>query len=389
MTISIVTENIQKKTILFLGTQIARAGAQNVLLNQAAWFDKQGYSVTVVFFYDKQDLLEEWRKKYTFPILNLNAWRAIGSQSGNVFRLLVGISKLYKLMKQEKFDVVETFTPHSNIIGLPIAFFARIPLRIGTHHGKIENAPRWIPRLHGIIINSKFVSKLVVVSSQVRNMAIEDERINSGKVQVIHNGIIIPKLLSNISEIRQQLRSELEIDNNANIVITLGRIVIQKGHRYLVEAIPIVLEKHPNTVFAIAGEGELLQEVKAKADDLGINEHLKFLGNRENVKDLLIGADVFVLSSLWEGLPIAMLEAMVYETPIVVTKVEGILDIIEHNKHGITAEPKDKLALANGIIYMLDNPREAELMGKKARKLVSSEHSVDIMCGKYEKLFLG
>jgi glycosyltransferase involved in cell wall biosynthesis len=148
------------------------------------------------------------------------------------------------------------------------------------------------------------------------------------------------------------------------------------------------MEKFPRAIFAVAGAGYLLDALLKKSRDLGIANSVHFLGIRNDVPDLLIAADVFALPSLWEGMPIAMLEAMAYGTPVIASHVEGVEDIIENEINGLVIQPKDTAALTRGILRLLENPGEAARFGTAGKKLISARHSIDYMCTKYEELFL-
>jgi glycosyltransferase involved in cell wall biosynthesis len=148
------------------------------------------------------------------------------------------------------------------------------------------------------------------------------------------------------------------------------------------------LEKFPGAIFAIAGEGYLLGSLLKKTRELGITKSVHFLGIRNDVPELLIASDVFALPSLWEGMPIAMLEAMAYGTPVIATQVEGVEDVIKNEINGLAIPPKDTVALAKGILRLLENPDEAARFGNAGKKLIGSRHSVDYMCAEYEELFL-
>ncbi len=117
---------------------------------------------------------------------------------------------------------------------------------------------------------------------------------------------------------------ELGLHPDGLLVLSVGRLTEQKGHIYLLEAIPGIIEQFPSTVFAIAGDGPLRAELEARAERLGISKSVHFLGMRSDVPALLQMAHIFALPSLWEGLPIALLEAMAAGLPVVATRVEGV-----------------------------------------------------------------
>ena len=235
-------------SILFLGTQMAVGGAQKVLLSQAQWFQERGYRVTVAFFYDKEHLKDIWSTQYPFPVIDLRA-RHPGAHRGSILGLLKGLLNLWRLLRRTPFDVIETFTPHSNLLGLPIAFLARVPRRVGSHHGKIEDISHLMERLHGKMVNSTVVSSLVTVSKRVSRLATQIEGAHPKKITLILNGIEIPSRTTFDQDNVQLVRREIGIEESGHLVISVGRLTSQKGHANLLDAVPEVLQRFPKTIF--------------------------------------------------------------------------------------------------------------------------------------------
>jgi len=380
--------NQSKNKILFLGTQMAVGGAQQVLFSQASWFHKRGYSVSVAFFYDKENLNTQWDEKYPYPIIDLQAWQKGKNVIANIFSLFFGMIRLWKLFHREKISIVETFTPDSNMLGLLIARLAGVPVRIATHHGVIEGRPHFLMRLHGWMVNQNFANLLVAVSERVQQIAIEDDGIMPEKVKVILNGIEPLKPALPSSEIRKQLQTEVQVPPFQFIVLSVGRVTAQKGQIYLLRAIPDILECFPDTVFLIAGEGPLRKHLQAEAVKMGVDQYIHFLGTRSDIPDLLSVADLFVMPSLSEGMPIALLEAMDMSVPVVVSNLEQISAFVTHKQHGLLVEPKDVSALTNSIVLMLDDKPLREKLGSAGQALVRESYTLDRMCQQYEQLFI-
>ena len=135
-------------------------GAQRALLRLARWFHEHGYVVKVVFFYDKDGLFEDWQQSYPFELVNLNAWSRSKKGLSKFIDLPQGLIKLYRLMRRGEFSYVITYTHHSNLLALPIAWFAGIPVRLAAHRGRIYGFPRWQERLHTWMVNAGIASAL-------------------------------------------------------------------------------------------------------------------------------------------------------------------------------------------------------------------------------------
>ncbi|TAK11328.1 MAG: glycosyltransferase [Anaerolineae bacterium] len=378
-------ETDKKPAILLLGSQMARAGAQEVLLTQARWFQQQGYPVTAAFFYDRDGLAATWQAREPFPVINLNAWGYRIPLRRKLPRLGPGLLRLWRILRIEKIQIIETFTPDSNLMGLPLAWLAGVRARVATHHGYIEGTGKLERWLHGRLVNSGIARRLVAVSAQVAEQAVNEEGVRKARVRVIENGI--QPLPPSTPAARAELRQELGIAEKELLVLTVARFKIQKGYTYLMDAIPQAMTACPQAVFAFAGDGPLRAEMQVKAKTLGIEQNVRFLGVREDVPALLGAADVYVMPSLWEGLPIALLEAMSLGLPCVVTAVEGVRDILRDGENGRLVAPEDAAGLAKAMVETLNDPTGRARMGAAAQALFAQKYTVARMCGEYEAVF--
>ena len=369
-------------SIFLLGSQIATGGSQNNLLRQATWFTQRGYFVTVAFLYDKEKLLPSWSSTYPFQIHDLG----FASPQANVFIqaacFLRGVFRLFRLIRGRRYVAIESFTHHANLIGLPVAWVAGIPNRIGSHRGKIEGFPPFLERLHAIMINSPIATRLVVVAERVREDALT-EGVHARRIIKIANGIDIPRV-DPVDVLR--VRNELRESGNDIFLLSVGRLRYQKGHDILLEAMPRVLEEFPNVVLLIAGEGVLRQELQAEAVKLNITERVKFLGVRNDIPLLISFSDLFLFPSRFEGMPNALLEAMGYGLPVVATSVQGVDEIIRDGENGIIVPMDDPKAVSDAILRLLHNPDERQRLGKAAQETIDKGYTLDTMCSQFEKL---
>jgi glycosyltransferase involved in cell wall biosynthesis len=373
--------------ILLLGSQMATGGAQRVLLDQGRWFHAQQHIVYAAFFYDREGLYDQYRGECAFPVIDLRAWQP-GSGIANLFHLAGGLIRLFRLIRKERFQVIETFTHHANILGLPVAWLARLPVRVAGHHGRIEQLQAWITQLHSRVINSRITSAMVAVSNRVKKFSIEEEGISPEKIVVIPNGHASRSPTQSADDMRARYRKEIGHDDDGILVLSVGRLAEQKGHIYLLEAIPAIVKQFPKTVFAIAGDGLQRAELEARSEQLGISQSVRFLGTRSDVPELLQMADIFVLPSLWEGFPIALLEAMEAGLPVIATRVEGVEEIIVDGSNGLLLPPGDPEALQFALQRMLAQPDLRVNLGTAGKTLVQGTFRLDQMGRKYESLFL-
>jgi glycosyltransferase involved in cell wall biosynthesis len=371
--------------ILFLGTQMEVAGAQKMLLSQAKWFQQRGYQVQAVFFYDKQGLANDWQAKHNFPIIELGAWRYKGFFLANYLRAFWGMMRLWSLMWRNV-DVMESYTPHSNVLGMLAAKLAGVPIRIATHHGYIEASSNLLARVHGWMINAGFASRMVAVSGQVRDFALEKESVKPERILVIENGIDDPiqRILS--KQERDELRTEIGVSKDEMLCLTTGRLTIQKGHTILLKAIAQHSKQFENVLFAFAGDGLQRKNLENEIRNLGIEKHIHFLGIRNDIGNLLQAADLFVQPSLWEGLSLAMLEALFAQSTVLATKVEGVVDVITDGETGILVEAGNPAALGEAIVRLLDDAKLRKKLARNGQAHARRHYSIDRMCEEYEAL---
>src|SRR5215207_3777902 len=369
-------------SILLIGTQMAIGGAQRGLLDQARWFKSQGCDVTVAFFYDKENLHEKWRQTVDFPIRNLHSYEPGAGFIRQAWKLIAGLWRLWILLRREKFDVVETFTHDSNVLGLPLAWLARVPVRIATHRGKIEAFPRWRQSLHSLLINIGVAHTLVAVSEQTGAQAIE-EGVRANKINVIPNGVTP---LDTLSINRSEARRSLGLNEENIFLLSVGRLTNQKGHEYFIQAISQVVRHFPHVRAGICGDGPLRTQLESQISKLGLSDSVKLLGAWDDISSILASADIFVLPSLWEGLSRALMEAMAAGIPVIATSVDGINNLVTNDVHGLLVPAEDPERLGNSILQLLRDPEMMKRIGSAGRAHVLQIHSTDDMCKKYYQL---
>jgi glycosyltransferase involved in cell wall biosynthesis len=369
-------------SILFFGTQMAIGGAQNVLLAQARWFHRHGYRVSVVFLYDKENLHEPWQSGSDFPIHNLNAFSQKKNLFINIVSLMRGLFSLWKFIQEEEINVIETFTHDSNIFALFIAYLSNIPVRIATHHGVSDSFLPLYLKIHSWLINLNIANVLVAVSEGAKQQAIK-EGVQADRILVIRNGI---EPVSFEGRSRHDLRKEAGLRDDEFYLLSVGRLVYQKAHTILLQAMPQVLKKFPGAKLGICGDGILRSDLQSQIKELHLIDSVFLLGKWDSVTEFLKMADLFVLPSRWEGLPIALLEAMSAGLPIVATRVEGVDEVVKHGEHGLLVSVENVDGLAEAILQLLGNSQLRSAMAMAAKAYVLEHYTEDLMCEQYLKV---
>ena len=375
--------------ILLLNTQMEPAGAQKALLELARGLQSRGHSVTIATMYDKANYIPVFQERYGLDIINLQM-KQPGERNplAKALRLVRGIWRLYRLMRQHKIQIVQTFSHYSNILGPVIAWLARVPVRLSSQRMSLKGSPGWLLQLDRRVANSSLICKMVSVSQGTRRFSIQEQGIKAEKIITIHNGIDLDRFSPAVSpDILNGLRQELGLTDIHPIIITVARLHPQKGHRFLVEIIPQILNVAPQAQFLFVGEGGLQSELQTLVSQAGLDDTVHFLGVRQDIPKLLALSDLFVLPSLWEGLPNSVLEAMAVGVPVVATNVDGCPEVILDGETGILVPPSDPGALAKAICRLLQNEALRASMTGAARARVASVFSQDANISAYVDLY--
>jgi glycosyltransferase involved in cell wall biosynthesis len=261
--------------------------------------------------------------------------------------------------------------PLSCKYALVAAVLAGIRAVVATTHLFVELPYTLSQRLQQHLL-AQLIDRSVAVSTAVAVQLRQSFLIPNKKMQMIHNGIDTTRFTGQRNlELRRQLCGEY----NRPIVLTPARLDKQKGHAYLLQAAAML----PNVTFVLAGDGPERASLHAKAHALGLDKRVIFLGHRNDIGDLLMACDVCVLPSLYEGLPISLLEAMAANTPVIATAVGGTPELITHNNTGLLVKPGNVAALAQAITTLLAEPQRAQQYAKAARGRVEGLFSATSM----------
>jgi glycosyltransferase involved in cell wall biosynthesis len=256
---------------------------------------------------------------------------------------------------------------------LLLARLARVPVVIATMQLFWD-----LPYNTGMRLKRRLVAaavdRYIAVSHENAGQIRATFDLASDKLRVVHNAVDVD-LFASSRRSDPSLRAELAGTPDKPIVLTTARLTDQKGHRHLLEAAVQV----PEAVFVMAGHGPERDALESQAQRLGISDRVKFLGFRGDIPDLLASCDVFVLPSLYEGLPLALLEAAAVGKPVVATTVGGVGEIVIHDETGLLVSPADPPALAAALRRLLADPDVARRLAAAASMHVRRTFSLEAM----------
>lgn len=282
-------------------------------------------------------------------------------------------SRIRRLLKKFKYDIVHSHTSHAHSLAYWAALSCRIP-RLVTRRVDFSIFRHSFLHLSGIKYR-RMADYYIAISRKIKDVLVNDG-LPPERIFVVHSGID-PERFRHISG--NHLISEFNVQPDEKVVINVAHLAGHKGQQYLVRAIPHVLKKDRNIRFFIIGGGELLTELQALSASLGINQHLVFTGFRRDVGAFYKLADLFVMSSVQEGLGTAVLDALALGKPVVAANSGGIPEIIDNGQTGRLVAPANPYALAEGIIELLTNTAYAKRMAQRGCQLVHEKFSIDTM----------
>jgi glycosyltransferase involved in cell wall biosynthesis len=287
-----------------------------------------------------------------------------------------------RLLQDEKVDLIHAHEFDANVQGTFVAAMTGIPL-VATVHGKNYFWERLRRRLAYRWVNRE--ATMVAVSENLKQFIVEKVGASPDRIKVIYNGV---DALPNYEQTDvDRCREELGIPKTDYIVGVVGNLYPVKGHQYLIDGIPLILEKTPNTSFLFAGRGQLESQLKEQVYRLGLDKRVHFLGLRQDISRILAMLDVFVLPSLSEGLSMAILEAMIAGKPVVATQVGGNPELVLAGETGYLVPPQDSRALALSLTTLLLNREQALQFGAKGKNRAEGQFSLRTMVQAYQSLY--
>jgi glycosyltransferase involved in cell wall biosynthesis len=293
--------------------------------------------------------------------------------------------KVGRFIRSVRPDVIHTHNTHALIDGAVGAFLGGRPPIIHTDHARpFPDRKRYMIAEH---ILSRLTYRMVGVSEHTTRNLRRYEWIPRRKLMTIPNGVDIPRL--DRDAVGASVRSELGLGQDEFVIGAAVRLTAQKALHLLVEAFAAVHRRFDHTTLVIAGTGPDQGALAAQAERLGLGRRVHFLGLRHDVPRLLCAYDLFALSSVWEGMPLGVLEAMALGCPVVATRVGGVPEMIEDGRSGIIVEPREAPALAAALAAIVAGPAAARAMAERARERYDQHFGLQRMITSYQELYRG
>ncbi len=302
--------------------------------------------------------------------------REIGMRNRDILKAFF---RLLSLIRRERVDIVNTHSSKDSWIASFAARVAYRPMLIRTRHVSIPI------RNHPFNIVYKLPHRIITCGEKIRERMIEVNHFPREKVVSIPTGVDVKRF--DPERVKGNIRKELGIEGDAPLIGSISIIRTEKGYPYLLEAAQEILKVKPKARFLIVGyepKGDTLaQEVRKR----GLEDKVIMPGLREDIPEILASLDLFVLSSLREGVPQGVAQALAMKKPVVATDVGGVPELVKDNQTGLLVPPADSEALAKAILELLEDKEKAKRLGENGRRLVEEKFSQESMIERIEDLY--
>jgi glycosyltransferase involved in cell wall biosynthesis len=364
--------NRRRLRVLQVIDSLPQGGAEQLLVTLTSYIDGTRYDLRVCSLHDVDEespVVRALRARH-IPIYTPHAARWHDPRH---------VPQVAALIRRHQIDVVHTHLPYATTTGILAGVITRRPV-IATMHS-IRDARRTLGGLKQRIqveTLRRGARVIIACAPEVGADALERLHLPPQKLVVVANGIDTHALQSIDPRQAQACRRDLLGTHEGPLVVTVGNLVPAKGHEQLVEATPYLLKHFPDARVAIVGRpGHNETIVRGRIASLGLEQRVLLAGQRSDIPAVLSAADLFVLPSLWEGLPLALLEAMAAGTPVVASAVGGIAGVVEDGETGRLVPPADAVALAQAMVEMLSRPEMVRRLARQAQEHVQATYSAE------------
>ncbi|MFB3813633.1 MAG: glycosyltransferase family 4 protein [Terriglobales bacterium] len=298
-----------------------------------------------------------------------------------------GAWKLARFIRRHKIDLMHSHMFRASLFASPVGWLCRVPVIIDTSHGRELWRKGWKANFFVDRCAARFVDHTIAVSAATRRYLVEQKELPAEKISVICSAVDVHRF-SPDHPAPQGLKQSLGFDANDPVLVVAGRLEPQKGHRVLIDAMPAVLEEFPRAKLVCLSEGSLRPELERRIAQLNLQRSVFLVGQQRDVRDWLAMADINVLPSFYEGLPLAAIEALAMAKPMVATAVDGTPEVVRDGETGQLAPAGDPAKLAEAIRDMLRNPARAQEMAQAGRRFVVENFSIETLVRRTQELYL-
>lgn len=365
-------------TILQVRESSGFYGAENVVIELSKGFQQSGYRPMTAILAREPKQVRVFKRTAQENRISARVLRNRHLIDPGV------VFQLRRMLRKNDVSIVLSHGYTSNFYALAATAFSRVR-RVAVCHPWAESAYSARARFYEKLDLSwlRFFDNVVAVSQNVREKILKNN-VLAEKVSLIANGLDISRFNTVID--REGARESLAIPRDSLVIGAVGRLSIEKGHRFLIEAAKPLVKDYPELQVIFVGDGPLKSELVQLSRRLGIEANVRFLGKVHNIPLILSLMDLFVLPSLSEGLPMALLEAMAAKVPVIASNVGDIPHVIRDREEGLLVAPKNVEQLKDAISASLSDTAKRKQFASRAFEKVNGEYSMQIMAEKYIRM---
>ncbi len=360
--------------LLQITHDLAIGGLQQVVLTLCRTIDRDRFHITVLCLRASGPLAEEIGKLGVKVIL-------LPQKPGTDY---FSFLKVAKILREERIQVIHTHNTQPLFDGAIGAILAGGKQRI-IHTDHAREFPDKKRYMFAEWCMSHFVYKMVGVSEQTTKNLRKYEKIPQEKLATIANGIDGSRFAIKID--RHEKRKELGLSQAGPVIGVISRLEKVKGITYLLQAMPEILKTVPELTLVIVGDGSEMNNLQLEVNQLGVEKHVVFIGERYDIPEIYQVLDIYLLPSLSEGLPMGLLEAMAASCPVIASKVGGIPGAVVHNESAIFVSPRKFEELADAITALLKDELLRKKLSDNMQNVFQEKYSAETMTRKYMKLY--
>jgi glycosyltransferase involved in cell wall biosynthesis len=350
-------------------------GSQTHLMQVLRLLDRDTFEPVLCCLTGKGALLERARASgATVVDLGMRSFRSLD--------MAAGVAKLARELRRGRADVVHNYLLRANVVGSLAARAAGVPAVLCSKRG-CHWRRGW--ELAGARLSNRLAHRVTCNAEAVREFVHENERCPKEKMVVIPSGVDTDRFRPLPPG---DYKARLGLDPTRPVVGIVTRMRVRKGVEEFLRAMAVVRERRPDAEIVIVGEVALDEDLQRLVDETRLRDHLRLLGRRSDIPEVLSAFDVFVLSSHDEGMSNAILEAMSMELPVVATDVGGTGEVVRQGATGLLVPPKEVAPLAAAIEDVLNDPERGRRMGRLGREIVQERFSARAMVRQMQSLYI-
>lgn len=365
--------------IFFIIGTLDIGGAETQLVELVTRLDRRRFEPTVCCLASAGPLAPRLEQAgVRVYALHLRAFRERGSYLRAMPHVCASVWRLFRALKSTRPHILHGVLFWAYVLGAFVGRAARVPTILASRRSlglfKADKpAFLFLERLA-----DRLTDLFIANSEAVREDTIARERIDPGRILVIHNGVDLGRFSVVNDDLSREPRPH---------VVVVSNLIHYKGHEYFLRAWPRIVARYPNATASLVGEGPMRPALEQLSRELGIEGSIRFVGSRQDVTSFLSAADLYVHPSLQEGYSNAILEAMAAGLPVVATRVGGNAEAVLDGETGTLVPPADAEALADGVLRILEDPARAARFGARAADVIRRRFDISAVVSAHEALY--